>query len=72
MKKRLRYGYALHLNNSEAIANSLAHYINLRRTPETINNIYNRYAEVTPADLRRVARKYLVENERTIVTLSSK
>lgn len=72
VKKRLRYGYALHLNNSEAIANSLAHYINLRRTPETINNIYNRYAEVTPADLRRVARKYLVENERTIVTLSSK
>ncbi|MBI4907648.1 MAG: insulinase family protein [Acidobacteria bacterium] len=72
VKKRQRYAFALHLNNSEAIAESLAHYINLRRTPETINNIYSRYAEVTPADLRRVARKYFTDSERTVVTLATK
>ncbi|MBI3210410.1 MAG: insulinase family protein [Candidatus Solibacter usitatus] len=72
VKKRLRYSFALRLNNSEAIAESLAHYIALRRTPETINRLYDRYAQVTPEDLRRIARKYFIENERTIVTLETK
>lgn len=72
VKQHLRYSFALRLNNSEAIAETLAHYVSLRRTPETINRIYERYAEVTPAELQRVARKYFVENERTTVTLSTK
>jgi zinc protease len=72
VKKRFRYSYALNLNNSEAIASSLAHYISLRRTPETINRVFERYAQITPADLQRVAKKYFVENERTTVTLSTK
>jgi zinc protease len=72
VKRHFRYSFALKLNNSEAIADTLAHYISLRRTPETINRIFARYAEVTPADLQRVARKYFVERERTTVTLATK
>lgn len=72
VKQHFRYSFALKLNNSEAIADTLAHYISLRRTPETINRIFARYAEVTPAELQRVARKYFVENERTTVTLATK
>ncbi|MBL8217752.1 MAG: insulinase family protein [Bryobacterales bacterium] len=72
VKQHFRYSFALRLNNSEAIADTLAHYISLRRTPETINRIFARYAEVTPADLQRVARKYFVERERTTVTLATK
>ncbi|MFN7934851.1 MAG: pitrilysin family protein [Bryobacteraceae bacterium] len=72
VKQHFRYEFALRLNNSEAIANTLAHYISLRRTPETINRIFERYAQVTPAELQRIARKYFIENERTTVTLTSK
>lgn len=72
VKKRYRYQFALRLNNSEAIANTLAHYVALRRTPETINRLHEAYARVTPADLQRIARKYFVEKERTTVTLASK
>ncbi|MBL8176968.1 MAG: insulinase family protein [Bryobacterales bacterium] len=72
VKQNLRYSFALKLNNSEAIADTLAHYISLRRTPETINRIFARYAEVTPAEIQRVARKYFIENERTTVTLATK
>jgi len=72
VKQNFRYSFAHRLNNSEAIADTLAHYVSLRRTPETINRIFARYAEVTPVELQRVARKYFVENERTTVTLATK
>jgi zinc protease len=69
-KKRLRYQFALGMNNSEAIARIVASYVALRRTPETINRVYDLYASLTPDDLRNVARKYFSENSRTIVTLT--
>jgi zinc protease len=72
VKKRLRYQFALSLDNSDAIAQHLAGFIALKRTPETINRLYDVYASLTPEDLRAAARKYLVENNRTIVTLTAK
>jgi zinc protease len=71
VKRHLRYRFALSLNSSEAIAGITAYYVSLRRTPETINRIYDLYARVTPDDIRNVARKYLVDQGRTIVTLTS-
>lgn len=72
VKSRLRYELALQMNNSEAIARTLAHYVALKRTPETINRLHERYAQITPDDLLRIAKKYFVENERVTVTLTSK
>jgi Predicted Zn-dependent peptidases len=69
VKKHLRYSFALQMNNSEAIASTLARYIALRRTPETLNRLYDLYAKATPADIQKIAGKYLVEKGRTIVTL---
>jgi len=57
------------MNNSEAIASTLARYVALRRTPETINRLYDLYAKVTPADVQRIANKYFADNGRVIVTL---
>ncbi len=70
VKKHLRYSFALGMNNSEAIAGVVARYVSLRRTPETINRLYEIYDSVTPEDLQAVARKYLVDDGRTIVTLT--
>ncbi|MCS7023763.1 MAG: insulinase family protein [Bryobacteraceae bacterium] len=72
VKKHLRYRFALRLNNSEDIGEVLCHYVALRRTPETINRIYERYAALTAEDLQRMARKYFVDRERVIVTLTGK
>jgi zinc protease len=69
VKSHLRYRFALQLNNTESIASHLAHYISLRRTPETVNRLYRLYSQVTPADLQRVARWIFSENGRTTVTL---
>ena len=70
VKNNLRYGFALSMNNSESIARALANAIALRRTPETLNRLYALYDQITPEDLREVARKYFVADGRTVVTLS--
>ena len=72
VKSNLRYSFALGLDNSEAIAANLASIIALTRTPETMNQVYDIYASLTPEDLREVARKYFVTAGRTVVTLAQK
>ena len=72
VKGNLRYGFALGMDNSEAVAGVVARFVALRRTPETINKLYDLFARVTPEDVREVARKYLVDGGRTMVTLTGK
>ena len=70
VKNHLRYSFSLRLNNSEAIAGAVARFVALRRSPETINRLYDLYTKLTPQDIQRVAKKYLAETDRTIVTLT--
>jgi len=70
LKEHLRYEFALGLDNSEAIAQTVAEYVALRRTPETVNRYFETYAKLTPEDIQRVAKKYLVDRNRTLVTLT--
>ena len=72
VKSNLKYGFALSLDNSEAIASNLAPYISLKRTPETLNKLYDLYAAITPEDIQQMARKYFVETKRTTVVLAHK
>ena len=71
-RSRIRYSFALRLSSSAAIANSLAPYIGLRRTPDTINKLFALYQQVTPQDMRTIASQYFKDGNRTIVTLTSK
>jgi zinc protease len=68
VRKHLRYSVALRMDSSDAIAATIARYIALRRTPETMNKLYEQYAKLTPEDVQKAARS-LVEKSRTIVTL---
>ena len=72
VKSNLKYSFALSLDNSEAIASNLAPYISLRRTPETLNKLYELYASITPQDIQSMAKKYFVETKRTTVVLAHK
>jgi zinc protease len=71
-RSRFRYGFALNLNSSESIADALAPYIALRRTPETMNKLFALADTLTPQDLRDTAARYLKDTNRTVVTLSTK
>jgi zinc protease len=70
VRKRLRYESALRMDNSDAIAAILAQYVALKRTPATMNALFEKYAALTPDDIRAAAQKYLVDNARTTVTLT--
>jgi zinc protease len=71
-RSRLRYTVALQMDSSTAIAGTLAPYIALRRTPETMNKMFALLDQITPEDIRAAAARYFVERNRTIVTLSTK
>lgn len=71
VRKRLRYSVATQMQSSDAIASILAGYVALRRTPEALNNLHRQYAALTPEDVKQAAAKYLAEQSRTIVTLTS-
>jgi zinc protease len=70
VKTRERYGFALRLDDSENVSNTVSRYIALRRTPDTIDKLYALYAQLTPEDIREAAKKYLIDSSRTIVTLT--
>jgi len=71
-RSRLRYGFALSLDSSEAIAAALAEYVALKRTPETIDELFSLYEAITPQDVREVASHYFLDKNRAIVTLTPK
>jgi zinc protease len=70
VKKHLRYALALRMDNSESVAQIAASMVALRRTPETLNRLYDLYARLTPEDVRKAAARYLVDSGRTIATLT--
>src|SRR6185503_4751207 len=55
VKKRLRYSVAMQMQSTDAIARILAEYVALRRTPESMNQIHEQYARLTPEDVQQAA-----------------
>jgi zinc protease len=68
-RSRLRYDFALRLDSSSAIAEALAPYIGLRRTPLTVNKLFALYQQIIPEDLRSAAGKYFKDDSLAMVTL---
>jgi len=71
-RSRMRYGFAMAMNSNDRIADALAPYIALERTPETLNRLFDTYQTVTAADIRDAVKKYFREESRTVVTLATK
>ena len=70
IKSHLKYSFAMSIDNPDAIAGSLAHYINLTGDPETINRLYRQYDRVSVADLKAVTRRYFVASGLTIASIT--
>jgi zinc protease len=71
-RSRLRYSFSMSMNSNNAIAGTLAQYIALRRSPDTIDRVFALYDALTPEDIRFYAEKYFTENNQTIITLATK
>ncbi|HEY4681884.1 MAG TPA: pitrilysin family protein [Candidatus Acidoferrales bacterium] len=70
IQSNLRYSFAMALDNPSTIARTMGHFGELTGDPESVNRTYALYQKVTPEDIMRVARKYFVPENRTVVTLS--
>jgi zinc protease len=70
-KSNARYSFVRSLDNTDRIASTLATFVQYNRSYSTINRAYALYAALTPADLRRAARAYFVDNGLVVGTLSS-
>lgn len=70
-KSNLKYSYAMSIDNPDAIANSVSHYIYLTGDPESLNRLYAMYDKVTVDDLKMAATKYYIESGLTLATISA-
>ena len=71
-RSRLRYSFAMTMDSSAAIAATLAPFISLRRTPETIDELAGLMEQISAQEVRDIAAKYFRDESRTIVTLATK
>jgi zinc protease len=65
-----RYGLVRRLDDTEAIAGTLARFVRHRRSFDTLDQLYRTYEALTPADLQAAARKYFVDAGLVQTTLS--
>jgi zinc protease len=71
-RSRLRYGFALSMNSSTAISRALISFVALTRTPESIDQLFALYDQITPDEIRETASRYFVDKHLTVVTLATK
>jgi zinc protease len=69
VQSHMKYSYAMGLSTAGSVASSLAHYLMLTGDPESVNQVYALYDQVTPEDLRAAAGKCFLPAGRTVVTL---
>jgi zinc protease len=70
-KLRLRYSFTASLDNSAGIGAMLAEYVQFDRTPESVNDLYAAFAELTAEDIRDFANEYFTDQTRVTVSLSN-
>ena len=72
VQMQLRRQRAQQRYSTRARANAFGHYAVYYNDPELINSVHQKYNQVTKNDLQRVARAYLKETQRTVVTTMPK
>ncbi|HMT29623.1 MAG TPA: insulinase family protein, partial [Bacteroidia bacterium] len=69
-KQRIRYSFAMSMDSPDAIANAVSMYVWVTGNPQSLNTSYQMFDKVSPEDIQRVAKKYLIKKGLTIATIS--
>lgn len=72
VKSNMRYSFVMSLDSPSRVASNIARMAGISGSPGVIEAFYRTLAEVTPADVRAAAQKYLVTKRRTTVVLQGK
>ena len=71
IKSHLRYAFAGTLDSADAVALAVSQSLGITGRPDSMNELYAAYDQLTPADLQRVAGRYFAPTNETIITLES-
>jgi zinc protease len=69
-KSNMRYSLARTFDNTEAIASTLARYVQFSRSFATLNNLFRVYASLEPADLLAASQRYVTDERMVVTTLA--
>ncbi|MFL5319144.1 MAG: insulinase family protein, partial [Myxococcaceae bacterium] len=72
IKKNNRYGLLMGLETANAVAETVAWVVGIYGDPNAVEKEMEAVAKITPKDLTAFSKKYLVEQNRTKLTLASK
>ncbi|MFI5456976.1 MAG: M16 family metallopeptidase [Isosphaerales bacterium] len=71
IKSHLRYEFAGSLRTADAVADAVGAAVATTGRPGSINELYDAYDRLTPADLQRVASRYFQPCNETVITLDT-
>lgn len=69
-RQNIRNSFAISIDNPTTIAEALSNFIWITGDPESLNNYYTNYEQVTAQDIMNAAKKYFIESQLTIGTIS--
>ena len=69
-KSNARYSFVRRLDNTDAIAGTVARFAVYERSYDTVNRFFRVLADITPQDIQDSARKYVTSNSLVVTTLS--
>jgi len=72
IRANVRYSFLMNLETADEIGNALAFTGAVLGAPDALDRYYRRFEEVQPAHLVALAKRYLTEKNRTVLTLRSK
>jgi len=68
VRMQLRRQRAQQLYSTRARANALGHFAVYYNDPSLINKVWDRYAQITQADIQKAAQKYFIPTNRSVIT----
>jgi len=69
-KSNARYSFVRALDNTDAIASTIASFAHFERSYDTINKYFRELATITPDSIQQTAQKYFTDKNLVVTTLS--
>jgi zinc protease len=71
VRSHLRYAYAASLRSPDAVARTVGESVAVTGRPDAMNDLFDAFDRLTPADLQRVVARYFVPTNETVITLET-
>jgi zinc protease len=71
VRSHLKYSFAGSLRSADAVARAVGESIAVTGRPDAMNELFAGFERLTPADLQRVAARYFIPTNETVIVLET-